>query len=89
MKSPRLLQFAHDDPAAIRDELFGGFSASTAAIPPKYFYDALGSRLFSAITELPEYYPTRTEAAIFARNVGQMAEVLGQVSTLVELGAGN
>ena len=89
MKSPRLLQFAHDDPAAIRNELFGGFSASTAAIPPKYFYDALGSRLFSAITELPEYYPTRTEAAIFARNVGQMAEVLGPVSTLVDLGAGN
>jgi L-histidine N-alpha-methyltransferase len=89
MKSPRLLQFAHDDPAAIRNELFGGFSASTAAIPPKYFYDALGSRLFSAITELPEYYPTRTEAAIFARNVGQMAEALGPVSTLVDLGAGN
>ena len=64
MKSPRLLQFAHDDPAAIRDELFGGFSASTAAIPPKYFYDALGSRLFSAITELPEYYPSRTDTAL-------------------------
>ena len=45
--------------------------------------------MFSAITELPEYYPTRTEAAIFARNVGQMAEALGPVSTLVDLGAGN
>jgi uncharacterized SAM-dependent methyltransferase len=34
-------------------------------VSPKFFYDALGSRLFDAITELPEYYPTRTEAAIF------------------------
>ncbi|MGB8301102.1 MAG: L-histidine N(alpha)-methyltransferase, partial [Azonexus sp.] len=89
MKAPRLLQFAHDDPAATRAELFAGFSASTATIAPKYFYDALGSRLFSAITELPEYYPTRTEAAIFVRHAGHMAQALGPVSTLVDLGAGN
>ena len=89
MKAPRLLQFAHDDPAATRAELFAGFSALTATIAPKYFYDALGSRLFSAITELPEYYPTRTEAAIFARHAGHMAQALGPVSTLVDLGAGN
>ena len=89
MKAPRLLQFAHDDPAATRAEFFAGFSASTATIAPKYFYDALGSRLFSAITELPEYYPTRTEAAIFARHAGHMAQALGPVSTLVDLGAGN
>jgi L-histidine Nalpha-methyltransferase len=89
VKAPRLLQFAHEDPAATRAELFGGLSASTATIPPKYFYDALGSRLFSAITELPEYYPTRTEAAIFARYLGQMAAQLGPVATLVDLGAGN
>ena len=73
----------------MRAELFAGFSASTATIAPKYFYDALGSRLFSAITELPEYYPTRTEAAIFARHAGHMAQALGPVSTLVDLGAGN
>jgi L-histidine Nalpha-methyltransferase len=89
VKSPRLLQFAHEDPATTRTEIFAGLSASTATIPPKYFYDALGSRLFSAITELPEYYPTRTEAAIFTRHIGQMAEQLGPVATLVDLGAGN
>ena len=69
--SPSLLQIARDDPAAIRAELLAGLTAPTATIAPKYLYDALGSRLFAAITELPEYYPTRTEAAIFAEHAGQ------------------
>lgn len=88
-RAPRLLQIAHDDPAAIRAGLLAGLRAATATIAPKYLYDALGSRLFAAITELPEYYPTRTEAAIFAGCLPQMAEALGPVATLVDLGAGN
>ncbi len=51
--------------ARLREELAAGLLQPQAAIAPKFFYDALGSRLFEAITELPEYYPTRTEAAIF------------------------
>ena len=43
------------------------------SIAPKFFYDRLGSHLFEAITELPEYYPTRTEAAIFAAHGAAMA----------------
>jgi L-histidine N-alpha-methyltransferase len=89
MNSPRLIQIAHDDPAAIREELLAGIAAPTATISPKYLYDALGSRLFSAITELPEYYPTRTEAAIFTQKMQSMADALGPVATLVDLGAGN
>lgn len=89
MKTPRLIQIAHDDPAAIRQELLAGLTAPTASVSPKYLYDALGSRLFAAITELPEYYPTRTEAAIFAREQAEMAAALGPVATLVDLGAGN
>ena len=89
MSSPRFLQIAQDDPAAIRAELLAGLTAPIAGTSPKYLYDALGSRLFSAITELPEYYPTRTETAIFAEHQGAMAEVLGPVATLVDLGAGN
>jgi dimethylhistidine N-methyltransferase len=89
MNSPRLIQIAHDDPAAIRAELLAGLAAPTATISPKYLYDALGSRLFSAITELPEYYPTRTEAAIFTAQMQSMADALGPVATLVDLGAGN
>ena len=89
MKSPRLIQIAREDPQAIRSELLAGLTAPTATIAPKYLYDALGSRLFSAITELPEYYPTRTEAAIFRREMKDMARALGPVTTLVDLGAGN
>jgi L-histidine N-alpha-methyltransferase len=89
VKSPRLIQIAHEDPQAIRAELLAGLMAPKATIAPKYLYDALGSRLFSAITELPEYYPTRTEAAIFVREMNGMARAIGPVSTLVDLGAGN
>jgi len=89
MKTPHLIQVARDDPDAIRNELLAGLTAPAASVSPKYLYDALGSRLFAAITELPEYYPTRTEAAIFAREMASMAVALGPVATLVDLGAGN
>lgn len=89
MKSPRLVQIAQADTDAIRAELLTGLMAPTATIAPKYLYDALGSRLFSAITELPEYYPTRTEAMIFSEHQQAMAAALGPVTTLVDLGAGN
>ncbi|MHB8494606.1 MAG: L-histidine N(alpha)-methyltransferase [Casimicrobiaceae bacterium] len=89
MTSPRFLQIAQDDPSVIGAELLAGLLAPIASVSPKYLYDALGSRLFSAITELPEYYPTRTEAAIFAEHQGAMAAALGPVATLVDLGAGN
>jgi len=88
-RTPRLLQVSRDDPEAIRAELRAGLTASTARIAPKYLYDALGSRLFAALTELPEYYPTRTEGAIFAQELPRMANMLGPVATLVDLGAGN
>ncbi len=53
------------DPAAERRALVAGLRATPAAISPKYFYDGLGCALYGAICELPEYYPTRTERAIF------------------------
>ena len=53
-----------------------------ARAEPKYFYDSLGSHLFEAITELPEYYPTRTEAAIFATHGAEMAREIGAGATL-------
>src|SRR6185436_4128078 len=58
-----------------RKELLAGLTAPQAWIASKYFYDALGSQLFDAITRLPEYYPTRTEAAILARHVNDIARV--------------
>jgi dimethylhistidine N-methyltransferase len=60
---------------------------------PTFFYDALGSRLFDAITETAEYYPTRTEAAVFAAQGAAIAQaalaVTGPAPALVDLGAGN
>lgn len=72
-----------------REELLEGLNAPQAWIPSKYFYDSLGSQLFDAITRLPEYYPTRTEAAIFAQHSGDIARAIGTGRTLIDLGAGN
>lgn len=75
--------------AAVLAELDAGLRAGAARISPKFLYDALGSRLFEAICELPEYYPTRTEASIFARHGAEMARAIGPGCTLIDLGAGN
>ena len=88
-RTPRFIQRHVADSAADRAEAQAALLAEAASASPKYFYDRLGSHLFEAITELPEYYPTRTEAAIFAANGAQMAEQIGIGSTLIDLGAGN
>ncbi len=74
---------------AIADELARGLLAPEAHLSPKFLYDALGSKLFEAICELPEYYPTRTEAAIVARHGADIARAVGPGATLIDLGAGN
>lgn len=79
---------AHGDAATIAD-ISAGLLAPQASTSPKYFYDSLGSHLFEAICELPEYYPTRTEAAIFAQHGAAMAQHIGPGATLIDLGAGN
>lgn len=73
----------------VRAELAAGLLAPDASISPKYFYDALGSRLFEAICALPEYYPTRTESAIFDEYMDEIAQSVGAGVTLIDLGAGN
>ena len=88
-RKPKLVEVERLDPAALRDELERGLLAPAAHVSPKFLYDALGSRLFEAICELPEYYPTRTEAAIFASAGADIAGTIGPVGTLVDLGAGN
>jgi dimethylhistidine N-methyltransferase len=72
-----------------RAELIAGLRAPSPRISPKFLYDSLGSKLFEAICELPEYYPTRTEADIFRQHGEQIAQVCGKGATLVDLGAGN
>ena len=82
----RLAGHARPDTAA---EIISGLMAPAAAIAPKYFYDALGCRLFQAICELPEYYVTRTEAAVFEAHRDAIAKVVGTKRQLVDLGAGD
>ena len=85
----RLIQLPLPAGLAPADELAAGLRAEPAHIAPKFFYDHLGSALFTAITELDEYYPTRTEAGIFQVHAADMAAELGRGGTLVDLGAGN
>lgn len=87
LPAPQFLQIHHSDAAAVRAELAAGLLADPPRVAPKFFYDALGSRLFDAITELAEYYPTRTEAAIFAAHGAAMAQQVPHGAVLIDLGA--
>ena len=89
MRQPQFIQLHRLDDDALRDELSAALLSRPARVSPKFLYDALGSRLFEAITELPEYYPTRTEAAIFEQYAKDMAAAIGSAATLIDLGAGN
>lgn len=72
-----------------RARVVEGLLASPARIAPKYFYDELGCALYGAICRLPEYYPTRTEVALFREHRDEIAEALGQGRQFVDLGAGD
>ncbi len=66
-----------------------GLRRQPKAIPPKFFYDTHGSRLFDLICTTPEYYPTRTETGILERYGAEMAELIGTSCVLIELGSGS
>ena len=83
------IQLHQSNPEEIHAELSAGLLAPQAVTSPKYLYDGLGSKLFETICELPEYYLTRTEAAIFAAHRADIARSTGRGITLIDLGAGN
>jgi L-histidine Nalpha-methyltransferase len=89
MADLRFYDLHQDNHAQIAQELSAGLLAAPAHTSPKYLYDALGSRLFDAITELPEYYPTRTEAAILQGQRQAIAASVPRGAALVDLGAGS
>lgn len=72
---------------ALRRDVRAGLTAAPKSLPPKWFYDAVGSDLFDQITRLPEYYPTRTEAQILRTRSAEIIAAAG-ADTLVELGSG-
>ncbi len=72
---------------ALQSDARCGLTSSPKQLPPVYFYDDRGSRLFDEITKLPEYYPTRSERWILDAHAKDMALISG-ADTLIELGAG-
>ena len=83
-----VLDAAAADSAFLRD-VVAGLTARPKRLPPKYFYDETGARLFEAITALPEYYPTRCELAILRERAPEIARFFPAGSALVEFGSGS
>jgi L-histidine N-alpha-methyltransferase len=73
---------------SLRQDALHGLTRTPKTLPPKWFYDKVGSELFEEITRLPEYYPTRAEREILTRRAAQVAAA-GPFDTLVELGSGS
>ncbi len=74
---------------AFRADVLSGLAQPQKAIPARWFYDRTGSELFEAITDLPEYYPTRTETALLAAHCGAVAALTGAGRAVVEFGSGS
>jgi len=71
------------------EEVIEGLRKDQKSLPSKYFYDQRGSQLFEEITELDEYYPTRTEMSIMQNNMPDIIRTLGSDIMLAELGSGS
>lgn len=74
---------------AFRADVLEGLASAQRAIPARWLYDHRGSRLFECITRLPEYYPTRTERAILAKHMPEIAALTGTGRVVVEFGSGS
>ena len=73
---------------SFREDVIAGLSLPQKALPPKYFYDAAGSRLFEAICRLEEYYPTRVELALTRAHLDEIGRFVGKGCELIEYGSG-
>jgi len=77
------------DPAFRADVLAGLALRPQRAIPARWFYDRIGSQIFEEITQLPEYYPTRTETALLKAYSGEIGRIIGPARAVVEFGSGS
>ncbi|NJP10940.1 MAG: L-histidine N(alpha)-methyltransferase [Leptolyngbyaceae cyanobacterium RU_5_1] len=91
IESSRFRWITFSSPEAVVDDgqdVIQGLSQTQKTLPCRYFYDDRGSELFEQITDLPEYYPTRTEQAILEKYAVEIAQLTGGCE-LVELGSGS
>ncbi len=89
---PERLAAFHDLEPALEDfgdAVIAGLSRAQKTLPCKFFYDEAGSKIFEAICELPEYYPTRTETALMEAKAAEMASLFGPACHVVEFGSGS
>ena len=86
---PRLENLLPLDQAQETQQLLDGLLKPRATINPKFFYDDRGCKLFTRICELDEYYPTRTEAAIFQQHAAAISTALAKHAQWVDLGCGD
>ena len=84
----RLARDGAAEQSDLEADVLAGLGRARKQIPPKHFYDAEGSRLFEAITELEEYYPTRTEIGLLRQAAAQIASHIPAGAVLVEFGSG-
>jgi dimethylhistidine N-methyltransferase len=75
-------------PELFRQDVLAGLSQRRKSLPCRWLYDERGSELFEQITQLDEYYPTRTETGILRSNAADIASFIGKGATVIEYGAG-
>lgn len=85
----RIVDQSRTDHGDERGRVIAALLETPARIEPKYFYDDLGCALYGAICRLPEYYPTRTEVALFQEHRSSISEALGRGGQFIDLGAGD
>lgn len=79
----------HPDLGDFKSDVIDGFSRPQKSMSPMYFYDEHGSKLFNQITGLDEYYPTRTERAVFSEHANAITEAIGPGAAVFEYGSGS
>ena len=79
----------HPQQESMRDAILEGLRLKQKTLPAFYFYDERGSQLFDQITELPEYYLTRTEISIMREHGPEIGALIGEHASIIELGSGS
>jgi L-histidine N-alpha-methyltransferase len=89
---PEIIKPSKNKTATFYDDVIKGLKASPKRLNSKYFYDAVGDKLFQELMDCPEYYPTNCELEIFSEKTAELAAAIiadGDAFDLIELGAGD